>query len=242
MVRTRTTSLEFVGFSRIFLLGILIFKGLTSRRLYKSFGVKVQKTTCFGPYRTIFRPIWLTKAVMILHTDWDTMMCTHTHTHTHTHTLNARSPVSQIGLLMFQQEPKPNRKKSHFYFRWTKICLTSSAIPQSRPKLCIVFCRAFDSLQNFTAAASVLLISQRQTLTSVHSHWLCPDRRCTACLHSKQVQLVCFFQGRSLKKLEVTALPNTGVLNVAVLTAHIRSRVTRFYLPPTSSTKWQRAA
>jgi hypothetical protein len=30
----------FVGFSRIFLLGILIFKGLTARRLYKSFDVK----------------------------------------------------------------------------------------------------------------------------------------------------------------------------------------------------------
>jgi hypothetical protein len=30
----------FVGFSRIFLLGILIFKRLTARRLYKSFGVK----------------------------------------------------------------------------------------------------------------------------------------------------------------------------------------------------------
>jgi hypothetical protein len=30
----------FVGFSPIFLLGILIFKGLTARRLYKSFGVK----------------------------------------------------------------------------------------------------------------------------------------------------------------------------------------------------------
>jgi hypothetical protein len=30
----------FVGFSRIFLLGILIFKGLPARRLYKSFGVK----------------------------------------------------------------------------------------------------------------------------------------------------------------------------------------------------------
>jgi hypothetical protein len=28
------------GFSPIFLLGILIFKGLTARRLYKSFGVK----------------------------------------------------------------------------------------------------------------------------------------------------------------------------------------------------------
>jgi hypothetical protein len=35
-----TTSLVFVGFSRIFLLGILIFKGLTARRLYKSFSVK----------------------------------------------------------------------------------------------------------------------------------------------------------------------------------------------------------
>jgi hypothetical protein len=30
----------FVGFSRIFLLGIWIFKGLTARRLYKSFGFK----------------------------------------------------------------------------------------------------------------------------------------------------------------------------------------------------------
>jgi hypothetical protein len=30
----------FVGFSRIYLLAILIFKGLTARRLYKSFGVK----------------------------------------------------------------------------------------------------------------------------------------------------------------------------------------------------------
>jgi hypothetical protein len=30
----------FVGFSRIFILGILIFKGLTARRLYKSFSVK----------------------------------------------------------------------------------------------------------------------------------------------------------------------------------------------------------
>jgi hypothetical protein len=30
----------FVGFSHIFLLWILIFKGLTVRRLYKSFGVK----------------------------------------------------------------------------------------------------------------------------------------------------------------------------------------------------------
>jgi hypothetical protein len=30
----------FVDFSRILLLGILIFKGLTARRFYKSFGVK----------------------------------------------------------------------------------------------------------------------------------------------------------------------------------------------------------
>jgi hypothetical protein len=30
----------FVGFSRIFLLGILIFKELTARHLYKSFSVK----------------------------------------------------------------------------------------------------------------------------------------------------------------------------------------------------------
>jgi hypothetical protein len=34
----------FVGFSRIFLMGILIFKRLTARRLYKSFGVKGLKT------------------------------------------------------------------------------------------------------------------------------------------------------------------------------------------------------
>jgi hypothetical protein len=33
-------SCVFVGFSRIFLLGILIFKGLNAGRLYKSFGVK----------------------------------------------------------------------------------------------------------------------------------------------------------------------------------------------------------
>jgi hypothetical protein len=33
----------FVGFSRIFLLGILILKGFTARRLYKSFGVKLLK-------------------------------------------------------------------------------------------------------------------------------------------------------------------------------------------------------
>jgi hypothetical protein len=43
----------FVGFSRIFLLGILIFEGLTARRLYKSFGVKGlipdhQKEECVG--------------------------------------------------------------------------------------------------------------------------------------------------------------------------------------------------
>jgi hypothetical protein len=30
----------FVGFSRIFLLGIVIFKGITAQRLYKSFGFK----------------------------------------------------------------------------------------------------------------------------------------------------------------------------------------------------------
>jgi hypothetical protein len=35
-------------FSRIFLLGILIFKGLTARRLYKSFGVKGLKPVKVG--------------------------------------------------------------------------------------------------------------------------------------------------------------------------------------------------
>jgi hypothetical protein len=51
----------FVGFSRIFLLGILIFKGLTTRRLYKSFGVKGLKSVMKHPrkllyHKNIFRP------------------------------------------------------------------------------------------------------------------------------------------------------------------------------------------
>jgi hypothetical protein len=33
-------NVAFVGFSRIFFTGILIFKGLIARRLYRSFGVK----------------------------------------------------------------------------------------------------------------------------------------------------------------------------------------------------------
>jgi hypothetical protein len=41
----------FVGFSRIFLLGISIFKGLTARPLYKSFGVKGQN---FSAEKTYF--------------------------------------------------------------------------------------------------------------------------------------------------------------------------------------------
>jgi hypothetical protein len=41
-----TWCVAFVGFSRIFLLGILIVKGLTARRLYKSFGVKVLNCAC----------------------------------------------------------------------------------------------------------------------------------------------------------------------------------------------------
>jgi hypothetical protein len=36
----------FVGFSRIFLLGILIFKGLTALHLYKSFDVKGLNCAC----------------------------------------------------------------------------------------------------------------------------------------------------------------------------------------------------
>jgi hypothetical protein len=43
----------FVGFSRIILLGILIFQGLTARRLYKSFGVKVLNEELFLPHRQI---------------------------------------------------------------------------------------------------------------------------------------------------------------------------------------------
>jgi hypothetical protein len=38
----------FVGFSSLFLLGILIFKELTARRVYKSFGVKGLSTTITG--------------------------------------------------------------------------------------------------------------------------------------------------------------------------------------------------
>jgi hypothetical protein len=40
MVDGRVVSSDVVGFSRIFLLWILMFKGLTARRLYKSFCVK----------------------------------------------------------------------------------------------------------------------------------------------------------------------------------------------------------
>jgi hypothetical protein len=36
----------FVGFSRVFLLGILIFKRLTARRLYRSFGVRGLSSVC----------------------------------------------------------------------------------------------------------------------------------------------------------------------------------------------------
>jgi hypothetical protein len=42
----------FVGFSRIFLLEILIFKGLTARRLYKSLGVKGLKSDNNNGYLT----------------------------------------------------------------------------------------------------------------------------------------------------------------------------------------------
>jgi hypothetical protein len=37
----------FVGFSCIYLLGVLIFKGLTARCLYKSFGIKWLEFICF---------------------------------------------------------------------------------------------------------------------------------------------------------------------------------------------------
>jgi hypothetical protein len=40
----------FVGISRIFLLGILIFKGFTARRLCKSFGVKGLKYGTSNPF------------------------------------------------------------------------------------------------------------------------------------------------------------------------------------------------
>jgi hypothetical protein len=44
----------FVGFSRIFLLRILIFKGLTARRFYKSFGFKGLKLKITGLERKLF--------------------------------------------------------------------------------------------------------------------------------------------------------------------------------------------
>jgi hypothetical protein len=43
-------------FSRILLLGILIFKGLTARRLYKSFGV-IGLMTCVYLHVTLFKII-----------------------------------------------------------------------------------------------------------------------------------------------------------------------------------------
>jgi hypothetical protein len=58
----------FVDFSRIFLLGILIFKGLTARRLYKSFGVKGLKHTgklSFYPSALVF------KTLLLVHTAQD---------------------------------------------------------------------------------------------------------------------------------------------------------------------------
>jgi hypothetical protein len=55
-------ALAFVGFSRIFLLGILIFKGLTARRFYKSGvkglifpGQKAQIPDCSGQEETPLR-------------------------------------------------------------------------------------------------------------------------------------------------------------------------------------------
>jgi hypothetical protein len=42
------TNCVFVGFSRIFLLGTFIFKGLTAQRLYKSFGVKGLKQSMYA--------------------------------------------------------------------------------------------------------------------------------------------------------------------------------------------------
>jgi hypothetical protein len=46
--------LKFVGFSRIFLLGNLIFKGLIARSLNKSFGVKVLITRNVIAYTEYF--------------------------------------------------------------------------------------------------------------------------------------------------------------------------------------------
>jgi hypothetical protein len=58
VVRTHNIGV-FVGFSRIFLLEILIFKGFTARRLYKSFGVKglmvTIHTTRFNIQKVTFR-------------------------------------------------------------------------------------------------------------------------------------------------------------------------------------------
>jgi hypothetical protein len=52
----------FVGFSRIFLLGVLIFKGLSARRFYKSFGFKGLVTEqCHVLY---FTHLWIEGSLM----------------------------------------------------------------------------------------------------------------------------------------------------------------------------------
>jgi hypothetical protein len=53
-----------VGFSRTFLLGILIFKGFTARRLYKSFFVK-------GLITPITLPNWTEAKIILLLEFWD---------------------------------------------------------------------------------------------------------------------------------------------------------------------------
>jgi hypothetical protein len=55
----------FIGFSRIYLLGILIFKGLTARRLYKSFGAKGLIPLIFGYVHAICMSTYCTANVHV---------------------------------------------------------------------------------------------------------------------------------------------------------------------------------
>jgi hypothetical protein len=57
----------FVGFSRIFLLGILIFKGLTALRVYKSFGVKGLRHTNHEGMEHLFITLMFSERFIILH-------------------------------------------------------------------------------------------------------------------------------------------------------------------------------
>jgi len=72
----------------------------------------------------------------------------------------------------------------------------------------IASCTAFESPQLHYGSLNPVCFSSPDTHECTQP--LYPDRRCMVCLYKRQVQLVCFIQGRSLKELEVAVLPNTG--------------------------------